>query len=124
MHVGQDELTVADCRAIVGPGRLIGVSTHSVAQARQAVRDGADYLGCGPIFPSPTKQFEDFPGLGFLRAVRPELQVPAFAIGGIDPANVAQVLETGFRRIAVSSAVTAASDPATAARSLLELLRL
>jgi len=123
VHVGQDELTVADCRQIVGPDRLIGVSTHSVAQARQAVHDGADYLGCGPTFPSPTKQFADFPGLDFLRTVGPELQVPAFAIGGIHSTNVAQVLATGFRRIAVSAAVTAASEPATAARSLLERLR-
>jgi thiamine-phosphate pyrophosphorylase len=107
----------------VGPDRLIGVSTHSVAQARQAVHDGADYLGCGPTFPSPTKQFADFPGLDFLRTAGPELQVPAFAIGGIHSTNVAQVLAAGFRRIAVSAAVTAASEPATAARSLLERLR-
>lgn len=123
VHVGQDELSVADCRAVVGPDRLIGVSTHSVVQARQAVLDGADYLGCGPTFPSATKQFANFPGLAFLRALRPELPVPAFAIGGIQPANVARVLDSGFRRIAVGAAVTAASDPAAAARSLLELLQ-
>jgi len=122
VHVGQDELTVADSRQIVGPDRLIGVSTHSVAQAKQAVCDGADYLGCGPTFPSPTKQFADFPGLGFLRAVGPALDVPAFAIGGVHSGNLAQVLDTGFRRIAVSAAVTAASDPAAAARSLLQRL--
>ncbi len=122
VHVGQDELTVADSRQIVGPDRLIGVSTHSVAQAKQAVCDGADYLGCGPTFPSPTKQFPDFPGLGFLRAVGPALHVPAFAIGGIHSGNLAQVLDTGFRRIAVGAAVTAASDPAAAARSLLQRL--
>ena len=123
VHVGQDELTVADCRTVLGRERLVGVSTHSVPQALQAVDDGADYIGCGPTFPSPTKQFAEFPGLRFLQAVGPRLQIPAFAIGGIHPANVPQVLDAGFRRIAVSSAVTAASDPSAAARSLLDLLR-
>jgi len=123
VHVGQGELTVADCRTILGRERLIGVSTHSVPQAQQAVGDGADYVGCGPTFPSATKEFAEFPGLGFLRAVRPQLTIPAFAIGGIQQANVAQVLDTGLRRIAVSSAVTAANDPSAAATSLLDLLR-
>ena len=123
VHVGQNELTVADCRNIIGRDRLVGVSTHSLAQARQAVADGADYVGCGPTFPSPTKQFAEFPGLGFLRAIRPELQIPAFAIGGIHHGNIREVLDTGFRRIAVSAAVTAAMAPADAARSLLDLLR-
>jgi thiamine-phosphate pyrophosphorylase len=122
VHVGQDELTVGDCRAILGRDRLVGVSTHSLIQARQAVSDGADYIGCGPTFPSQTKTFGEFPGLRFLRAVQRDVQLPAFAIGGINHANVAQVLDTGFRRIAVSAAVTAASDPAAAARTLLETL--
>lgn len=122
VHVGQDELTVSDCRTILGPERLVGVSTHCVAQACQAVDDGADYVGCGPTFPSPTKPFESFPGLNFLRAVHAAVQLPAFAIGGINRANLQQVLDTGFRRIAVSAAVTAASNPAAAARSLLETL--
>lgn len=118
VHVGQDELTAADCRRLLGPGRLVGVSTHDLAQARQAVADGADYIGCGPTFPSSTKGFEDYPGLDFLRAVQAEIRLPAFAIGGIDQRNVAQVLAAGFRRIAVSAAVTAAGDPAAAAGTL------
>lgn len=122
VHVGQDELAVADCRALVGFGKLVGVSTHSPAQARQAVADGADYIGCGPTFPSPTKAFADFPGLEFLRAVQAEIAIPAFAIGGIRDENLPQVLETGFRRIAVSSAVTAATNPAAAARTLRQRL--
>ncbi len=122
VHVGQDELTVADCRAIAGATRLIGVSTHSPAQARQAVADGADYIGCGPTFPSQTKAFDEFPGLAFLRAVQAEIAIPAFAIGGIRGENLSRVLETGFCRIAVSGAVTAAKEPAAAARSLRQLL--
>ena len=123
VHVGQDELTVADCRTIVGSKRLVGVSTHSLVQARQAALDGADYIGCGPTFPSQTKVFEDFPGLEFLRAVRAEIQIPAFAIGGIHQENIACVLEAGFQRVAVSGAVTAATDPVAAARSLRQTLR-
>jgi thiamine-phosphate pyrophosphorylase len=83
VHVGQEELTIRDVRQIVGPEMLVGVSTHSIEQARQAVLDGASYLGCGPTFPSETKHFDHFPGLDFLRQVAAEISLPAFAIGGI-----------------------------------------
>ena len=68
VHVGQEELSVKDARSIVGPEMLVGVSTHSIEQARQAVLDGANYIGVGPTFPSGTKQFEQFPGVELLRA--------------------------------------------------------
>jgi len=113
---------VKDARTIVGPDALVGVSTHSVDQARQAVLDGANYIGVGPVFSSATKHFDQFPGLELLRAVAGEIRLPAFAIGGISGANVAEVLAAGFTRIAVSSAVTTASDPAAAARELLAAL--
>ncbi len=122
VHVGQDELTVADARAVIGPNRLVGVSTHSIEQARQAVQDGADYLGCGPTFRSQTKSFEQFPGLAFLKEGLAEIQRPAFAIGGIDAENLGQLLAIGWTRIAVSSAVIRAPDPAAAARSLITRL--
>jgi len=105
VHVGQDELSVADVRQIVGPAMLIGVSTHDIDQARQAVLDGASYLGCGPTFPSGTKQFDHFPGLEFLRQVAAEISLPALAIGGITLDNLPQVLATGVNRIAVSGAI-------------------
>ena len=119
VHVGQEELSVKDARSIVGPDALIGVSTHSIEQARQAVLDGANYLGAGPTFPSGTKRFERFPGLELLRAVAAEIRLPAFAIGGIDRRNLPEVLATGICRVAVSGAVTTASDPAAAANELL-----
>ena len=72
-----------DARRIVGPESLVGVSTHSIEQARQAVLDGANYIGVGPTFPSNTKTFDQFPGLDLLRAVAAEIRLPAFAIGGI-----------------------------------------
>jgi thiamine-phosphate pyrophosphorylase len=122
VHVGQEELTVKDARTIVGPRALIGVSTHSVEQARQAVLDGANYIGVGPTFASPTKEFETYPGLELLRAVAGEIRLPAFAIGGITLANVEEVLSTGIRRVAVSSAVCEAADAASAAKKLRQKL--
>ncbi len=123
VHIGQEELSVKDARAIVGPETLVGVSTHSIEQARQAVLEGANYIGVGPTFPSDTKQFEQFPGVELLKAVADEIRLPAFAIGGITADNLAEVLAAGFTRIAVSGAVTAAPDPAAAAEGLLAHLR-
>lgn len=122
VHVGQDELSVADVRAIVGPQALVGVSTHSLEQAEAAVLAGADYLGVGPTFPSATKQFADFPGLAFLREVAGRISLPAFAIGGVTLDNLDEVLATGVRRVAVRDAIVSAADPAAAARAFRERL--
>ena len=118
VHVGQEELSVKDARTIVGPEMLIGVSTHSIEQARQAVLDGANYIGAGPTFPGGTKQFGRFPGVELLRAVAAEIRLPAFAIGGITKENVGQVLEAGFTRVAVSGALIDADEPIRAASEL------
>jgi len=119
VHVGQDELSVKDARSIVGPEALVGVSTHSIEQARQAVLEGANYLGVGPTFPSDTKQFEKFPGLDLLRQVGAEIRLPAFAIGGITTENLPEVLATGMTRVAVSGAIAAAAEPVAAAKEFL-----
>lgn len=118
VHVGQEEISVKDARAVVGIHALIGVSTHTIEQARQAVLSGANYLGCGPTFPSATKEFAQFPGPEFLRQVSREIRLPAFAVGGIGPANIAQVCAAGFSRVAVSHSVVDAADPALAAQQL------
>ncbi|MCL2004899.1 MAG: thiamine phosphate synthase [Planctomycetaceae bacterium] len=104
VHVGQEELPVELVRRIVGP-MLVGVSTHSIEQARQAVQDGADYIGAGPVFASSTKQFLQFPGLDYLREVAAEIAIPAFAIGGITEERLPEVFRTGINRIAMSSAL-------------------
>jgi thiamine-phosphate pyrophosphorylase len=122
VHVGQDELSVKDARTIVGPDALIGVSTHSIEQARQAVLDGANYIGVGPTFPSGTKEFAQFTGVELVRSVAAEIRLPAFAIGGITRESVGDVLSAGLNRIAVSGAVLAASDPAEAAVELKRVL--
>jgi thiamine-phosphate pyrophosphorylase len=122
VHVGQDELTVKDARAIIGARRLIGVSTHSIEQARQAVLAGANYIGVGPTFPSSTKQFTEFPGLKLIRTVSAEIRLPTFVIGGITHDNLPEVLAAGAQRIAVSGPLLTAADPAEATRSLLKKL--
>jgi thiamine-phosphate pyrophosphorylase len=119
LHVGQSDLTVSQARLLVSPSTVIGLSTHDVSQVDQAIHAGADYIGCGPTFPSSTKNFDEFAGLDFLRSTSSLLQskssnLPAFAIGGITLENVAQVMECGFRRVALSNAIWEASNPAHA----------
>lgn len=118
VHLGQDDMTVKDARRIAGPELLVGVSAHSVEQLRQAVLDGADYVGVGPTFPSKTKAFDHFPGLEFVRAARAETSLPAFALGGIDAGNVGAVVVAGASRVAVSSAICGSDDPRRAAQLL------
>ncbi|MEZ6072177.1 MAG: thiamine phosphate synthase [Pirellulales bacterium] len=122
VHVGQDEMRVRDARAIVGAGALVGVSTHSLDDARRAALDGADYIGVGPTFPSTTKRFADYLGVPLVAAVAQEIRLPAFAIGGITTTNAAEVLATGIHGLAVAAAVTQARDPAIAVSELRALL--
>jgi len=122
VHLGQDDLSVKDARAILGPRKLIGVSTHSLKQAQAAVLDGANYLGAGPTFPSSTKSFDEFPGTSFLRQVANEIRLPTFAIGGIGRENLPQVLDTGICRAAVGHSVVNASDPKDVVAMLVEML--
>ena len=122
VHIGQDELNVKDTRVVVGPSKLIGVSTHSLIQAQQAVRDGADYIGIGPVFPSKTKVFDNYAGLSLVREITRSIRLPSFAIGGIDNRNIGQVLESGASRVAVSAAVCQTENPYDATCSLRAIL--
>lgn len=122
VHLGQEDMPAQEARKILGPEKLIGISTHSLEQAEQAVLAGANYIGVGPIFPSKTKHFETFPGLELARAVASRLALPAFAIGGITLENLHDVLATGIGRVAVASAIVDAEDPAAAACRFKELL--
>ncbi len=118
VHLGQDDLSLADARR-VAQGRLwIGVSTHSLAQAIEVEQGGADYIGCGPTFPSQTKSFDAFAGTEFLSQAAAKVNIPMFAIGGITCDNLVQVLKAGCQRIAVSGAIHHASDPCLAAQQL------
>ena len=118
VHVGQGDLPAAEARKIVGPRGIVGVSTHTVEQVKQAKRDGADYVGVGPVFPSPTKPRDILPGLAFARAAASLNLLPTVAIAGITPANATEVWATGVTAVAVTSAVTACDDPAAAVGAL------
>lgn len=105
VHLGQDDMPVAEARRLIGPRKLIGLSTHTIEQARQAEQLAVNYIGVGPTFPSNTKSFEEFTGVELLRQVAEEISLPAFAIGGIDEGNLAAVTGCGFHRVAVSGAI-------------------
>jgi thiamine-phosphate pyrophosphorylase len=122
VHVGQQEMTIADARCIVGTELAIGVSTHSIEQARTAVLEGADYLGVGPVFSSKTKSFGTLAGLGLVREIAEDITLPSFAIGGIDLHNVAEVLAQGIRRVAVGASVWHADQPMQVVRQLREAI--
>jgi len=119
-HVGQDDAAVDEARAIVGPDRLVGLSTHSPAQVDAAAKLDVDYIGVGPVHATPTKPGRPAVGLELVRYAAAESPVPFFAIGGISPANVADVRSAGAGRIAVVRAITEAADPGLSARSLRE----
>ncbi len=112
VHLGQDDLPIHEARSVLGPACLVGVSTHSVDDARRAARQGADYIGVGPMFETATKDAGELLGPGGLASVLAEVRTPAFAIGGVDVVNVEQVRRAGGERIAVSSAVLRSEDPA------------
>jgi thiamine-phosphate pyrophosphorylase len=118
VHLGQDDATVTDARAIVGPEPLVGLSTHNPAQVDAAGDGPIDYIGVGPVHETPTKPGRPAVGLELVRYAAAHTTVPFFAIGGIDPANVRAVAEAGAARIAVVRALTVADDVESAARAL------
>ena len=118
VHVGQDDIPVADARAILGLERLVGLSTHSPAQVDAAADAPVDYIGVGPVHETPTKPGRPAVGLELVRYAAGHATVPFFAIGGIMPANVHAVRDAGATRIAVVRALTEAQDPELVARSL------
>lgn len=119
VHVGQGDLPAREARKLLGTSRIVGVSTHNLQQAKQAVLDGVDYIGVGPLFRSSTKPREFIAGPAYARQVAESLpQIPAVAIAGIHAGNVDEVLATGLRAVAVTSAVLAADDVRAAAAHL------
>jgi thiamine-phosphate pyrophosphorylase len=125
LHLGQDDLPVAVARAIVGPGPLVGRSSHAEAEtSAEASAPGVDYFCAGPVWPTPTKPGRPAPGLPLVRyAATLGTQRPWFAIGGITLDNLGQVLAAGARRVVVVRALTDAPDPAAAAASFAARLR-
>ena len=121
VHVGQDDLPAEVARRLLGPGRLVGVSTHDRAQAERAQAQGADYIGFGPMFRTGTKDTGYSPrGATMLREVRAAVSLPILAIGGISLENVAEVIVAGATAPAVISAIAAAPDVAVATAAFRE----
>ena len=127
VHVGQDDLPVPAVQELVKrAGRkdfLIGKSTHSLEQAQAAEREGADYIGIGPVFATPTKPTYGAVGLELVRQVTSAVKTPHVAIGGIDPTNVQSVLDAGAKRVAIVRAVCGAADIKDAAQKMKAILK-
>jgi len=120
VHVGQDDLPVAEVRAMLGPGAIIGLSTHSVAQAVDS--RGADYIGFGPLFATPTKPDYKPVGLQDVADVHRRVQVPVFCIGGIKLDNLGEILAAGAQRAVIVSGILKSSDPAAYCRACMKVL--
>jgi thiamine-phosphate pyrophosphorylase len=117
VHVGQSDITVAEARRIVGPARLVGVSTHTPEQLREAIAAEPDYIAVGPMFASRTKAQDQLPGPALLRRAVRETQIPVVPIGGITLLNMNRLIATGAQRLCVCSGIISTSDPASAARA-------
>ena len=122
VHLGQDDMDVESARKILGNNAIIGVSTHAPEQAQKAVADGADYIGMGPVFTTPTKPGRKSVGLEYVEWVSNNIDIPAFAIGGIDPDNVNEVIAHGAKRIAVVRAIINAENPEYAAKQFYSII--
>ena len=123
VHLGQEDLPVQVARKLA-PELLIGASTHSLQQALQAEKDGADYINIGPIFSTETKEgAKSVLGPEAIATIRPHLKVPFTVMGGISEANIDQVLAQGARRVAMVTAITKAADIAAKVKSLKEKIR-
>jgi thiamine-phosphate pyrophosphorylase len=123
VHLGQDDLPARVARPLLRPGMILGISTHSVEQARAAQADGADYIAVGSMFATPTKADFQLVGPDLLRKLRPEIRVPLVGIGGITHDNVQEVIRAGADGVAVISAVGAAGDPRAASERFVALVR-
>jgi thiamine-phosphate pyrophosphorylase len=123
VHLGQDDLPARAARPLLRPGMILGISTHSVEQARAAQADGADYVAVGSMFATTSKADFQLVGTDLLRKLRGEIRVPLVGIGGITPDNVSEVIRAGADGVAVISAVCAATDPQAAAARFLAQIR-
>ncbi|MCR6546031.1 thiamine phosphate synthase [Dehalobacterium formicoaceticum] len=123
VHVGQEDMSISDVRARVGDGMIIGVSAHTVDEALEAVKNGADYLGLGAVFSTSTKTDVNQMSNATLKAICSAVHVPTVAIGGISGKNILQLSGSGVDGVAVVSAIFAAEDSGAATAELLALAR-
>lgn len=123
VHLGQTDLPVAQARHLLGSQRLIGLSTTNAEELAQALNSDVDYIGVGPVYPTPTKAEKPPAGLEYVRLAAEKAHLPWFAIGGIDPHNLPEVRRAGATRVAVVRALMEAADPTQTARTMLAELQ-
>jgi thiamine-phosphate pyrophosphorylase len=123
VHLGQDDLPARLARPLLAPGMILGISTHSVSQARAAQADGADYVAVGSMFATRSKAEFELVGPELVRKLRAEIRVPLVGIGGITHDNVDEVIRAGADGVAVISAVCAADDPRAASARFVALIQ-
>ena len=123
-HIGQDDGSHDETRKLIGTEMLLGRSTHSPEQARQALAEGFDYIGFGPLFPTPTKQGRPGIGLEHVEVIQQEVgtRIPVFCIGGIKRSNLPEVVAAGARRVVIVSDLLTAADTTEATREARLLL--
>jgi thiamine-phosphate pyrophosphorylase len=122
VHVGQDDRSIATVRQIAGADCFVGKSTHSLEQARRAAAEGADYIGWGPLFATPTKPDYVPIGLQQIEAVHAAVELPIFCIGGVKLETLPHLLAAGARRVVIVSGLLQAPDIAQYARAVRALL--
>ncbi len=124
VQLGKASLPIETARSLLGPRKLLGVSTHSLEEAAEAERNGADFALFGPVYFTPSKAPYGSPqGLPALKKVVEKISLPIYAIGGIKPENIANARRTGVRGVALISAVMSAADPRDATKRILSLLK-
>jgi len=119
VHLGQDDINIDEARHLLGKDTIIGISTHCPEQAKKAVESGADYIGVGPVYITPTKPGRQAVGLEYVKWAAENINIPWFAIGGIDLENINEVTKAGAQRVAVVRAIINADSPEKAAMSFL-----
>jgi thiamine-phosphate pyrophosphorylase len=111
-HVGQEDFSVAEARNLAGRNCIVGKSTHTLAQAQAAEREGADYIGFGPLFPTGTKPTAKAIGLGEIRTLHEKVKLPIYCIGGVKLENLREIVRAGAKRVCIVSDLLLASDVA------------
>ncbi|MCF6154401.1 MAG: thiamine phosphate synthase [Candidatus Brocadia sp.] len=117
LHIGQSDMDIHRARKIIGHDKILGISTHTIVQARKAQQEGADYIGIGPIFYTTTKSNEPPVGLNYLKQVKGEITIPFVAIGAINIDNIAEILHAGGSRVAICSAIICSDNIVQTTRS-------
>ncbi|WP_017728309.1 thiamine phosphate synthase [Halalkalibacterium ligniniphilum] len=124
IHLGQDDLPLKEARAIMGPEKIIGISTHRIEEAREAEVGGADYIGVGPIFPTNSKEdVVDPVTTSYIQQVAGEISIPFVAIGGIKLHNVERVLDAGASRICMISEIVGAEKVRETCEQFTQILK-